>query len=231
MFKSALRSLLDLAYPRLCLACGRDTIPEQEILCLPCTYQLPKTSQHLYPENQFTDRFWGRLDLKAGAAFLYFSKFGRTQQLLHQLKYRGQWQVGQKLGQAYGKLLKEAPLFTGLDLILPVPLHSRRLKKRGYNQSDHFAQGLSESMGVPWTSKLIVREQATVSQTHKTRMERFRNVQHAFVIPRPKALRGKQVLLVDDVLTTGATLEAAGLKLMEAGIASLSMCCLAIAEQ
>lgn len=230
MVKTALRSLFNLAFPRLCLACGADTIPDQEILCIPCAYNLPKTSQHWYPENQLTDRFWGRLDLHAGAAYLYFSKHGRTQQLLHQLKYLGQWQVGLKLGQAHGKILKTAPLFQQIDLILPIPLHAHRLKKRGYNQSDYYAQGLAEEMETSWSPKMIKRTVATVSQTQKTRMERFANVEHAFHLPRPKAIKGKHVLLVDDVLTTGATLEAVGLKLLEAGVSKLSVATIAMAE-
>lgn len=226
----ALRSAFNLVFPRLCLACGQDTIPEQDIICIPCNYHLAKTSQHLYKENQFTDRFWGRLDLHAAGAYLYFSKQGRTQQLLHKLKYLGQWQVGLKLGQNYGRELRKAPLFREIDLILPVPLHARRLKKRGYNQSDYFAQGLSEEMDVPWSSNLIIRSLATVTQTKKSRMERFANVEHAFELPKPEALKGKHILLVDDVLTTGATLEAVGLKLLEAGISKLSIATLAMAE-
>lgn len=231
MVKIALRSLFDLFYPKLCLACGQDTIADQEIICLPCTYHLPKTSQHLYPENQFTDRFWGRLDLQAASAYLYFSKQGRAQQLLHQLKYKRQWQVGEKLGEAYGKILKAAPLFQDIELILPVPLHPRRLKQRDFNQSDHFASGLSSSMGIPWSNGLLERKIETVSQTQKTRMERFSNVEHAFRLPKPRELQGKNVLLVDDVLTTGATLEAVGLKLLAAGVNELSFATIAIAEQ
>ena len=230
MIRNVFQSILGLTFPHLCLACGKDSIPDHEILCLSCTYFLPKSKQHLYPENRFKDRFWGRLSIQGAGAYMYYSKEGSSQKLLRKLKYQGYRQIGIELGRQYGRLLKSAPLFSGIDLIIPIPLHPRKLRKRGFNQSDAFAKGLSESMEIPWNANGLIRTLETPSQTTKSRMERFANVEHAFQIPTPDLLRGKHILLVDDVLTTGATLEAAGRKILDVSGTTLSMSCIAMAE-
>jgi ComF family protein len=229
----ALRALYDLAgllYPNLCLACSRNLPPRQESICLSCQYKLPKTGFHEQRENPFTERFWGRVELQAGAALYFFNKSGRAQRLVHSLKYEGKQQIGVKLGQIYGSLLKEAPGFRQASLILPVPLHSRKERQRGYNQSACFARGLSQSMGIPWLKDGLQRREYTATQTRKSRLERFDNVAEAFVIPRPKQLEGQHLLLVDDVITTGATLEACALKLLELPGTRVSMATIAIAN-
>lgn len=230
MLRKIAQGILSLTYPHLCLACGKDSIPNEDILCLSCLYQLPKTKQHLQNENRFTDRFWGRIDIHSAGAYIYYNKEGVGQKLLQKLKYQGYWQIGYELGKQYGQILNKAPLFSGIDYILPVPLHPRRLKKRGYNQSDVFAKGLSERMGIPWKSNMLIRTLMTATQTTKSRMERFANVEHAFKLSDPDALKGKHVLLVDDVLTTGATLEAAGRIILDVSGTKLSMACIAMAD-
>jgi len=230
MFLSLLRSILGLSFPHLCLACGRDTIPDEEILCLSCTYFLPKSKQHLYAENRFKDRFWGRIPIQSAGAYIYYSKEGAGQKLMQKFKYEGYQLIGYELGKQYGRLLKKSPNFSGIDLILPIPLHPRKLRKRGFNQSDLFAKGLSETMEIPWKTDLLIRTLETPSQTTKSRMERFANVEHAFEIRNSERLAGKHILLVDDVLTTGATLEAAGRKILDIGSTQLSMSCIAMAE-
>ncbi|HMQ49022.1 MAG TPA: ComF family protein [Saprospiraceae bacterium] len=219
-----------LFYPNLCLACNKNLPPGQEILCITCQFKLPKTNFHQEKENAFTERFWGRVPLHAGAALYYFSKGGRTQQLVHALKYEGKKQVGSKLGHIYGQQLKETPLFHDVNLILPVPLHPQKERQRGYNQSALFAEGLSQSMQIPWSGKHLLRTAYTQTQTQKTRMERFANVEQAFQVPRPADLEGKHLLLVDDVMTTGATLEACALRLLEVPSVRLSMATIAIAN-
>ncbi|MEL6864495.1 MAG: phosphoribosyltransferase family protein, partial [Bacteroidota bacterium] len=183
---------------------------------------------HLQKDNPFTDRFWGRIDLKAGAALYYFSKGGRTQQLIHHLKYSGKKEIGLKLGQLYGKMLLESPYFKGIDVIIPVPLHPRKQKKRGYNQSDWFAKGLSESMNCPWYAHGLQRIHMANSQTQKSRLERLVNVSQAFEVKNRALLEGKHILLVDDVLTTGATLEACSEKILQIPQTQLSLATIAI---
>lgn len=219
-----------LFYPNLCLACNKNLPPGQEILCITCQVKLPKTNFHQEKENEFTERFWGRIPLQTGAALYYFTKGGRTQQLVHALKYEGKKQVGIKLGNIYGLQLKESPFFHDVDFILPVPLHPQKERQRGYNQSQLFAEGLSQSMQKPWSRKHLLRSTYTQTQTQKTRMERFANVAQAFQVSHPADLEGKHLLLVDDVMTTGATLEACALRLLEIPSVRLSMATIAIAN-
>ncbi len=224
-----LDDFVSLFYPRLCLACGRGLPPQRDTICISCQYYLPKTNFHLHPENPFTERFWGRIPLEAGAALYHFNKSGRTQKLIHHLKYDHKPEVGIRLGQLYGKYLLESDLFRSIDLIVPVPLHPRKERLRGYNQSAVFAKGLSQSMEVPWRKNILMRKVMTATQTKKSRMERFQNVQNAFILNEEKAIRNKHILLVDDVLTTGATLEVCAICLLKAPNVKVSMATIGIA--
>ena len=229
-FTAGLEHCFSLFYPKLCLVCGTKKPSKGEILCLTCQHKLPATGFHLDPENPFMERFWGRLPLQAAASLFHFIKGGRAQQLIHQLKYNDKPEVGTRFGQLYGKQLRDSPLFQGIDLIIPVPLHPRRKHKRGYNQSETFARGLSDSMGVPSLSNILERRSFTQTQTRKTRIERMNNVLEAFQLRREKVVQGKHVLLVDDVITTGATLEACGMRLLEAEGVQLSLATIGFAS-
>lgn len=220
---------VSLFYPRLCLACGNELPPLRDTICLSCQYHLPKTNFHHLPENPFTDRFWGRIPLRAGAALYHFNKNSRTQRLIHHLKYDYKPTVGIRLGQLYGKQLMESEQFRSVDLIVPVPLHPRKEKIRGYNQSAVFAKGLSQVMQIPWRKNVLARKTMTTTQTQKSRMERFQNVQNAFVLQESNLIRNKHILLVDDVLTTGATLEACAICLLNAPGTTVSMVTIGIA--
>lgn len=222
--------LLNLFFPRLCPACATAGLADSLTICLDCQAHLPYTAYHLFPDNPFTRRFWGRLPIQHGAAMLTFQKGGRVQHLLHQLKYRGRQDVGVYLGKMYGLTLSRIPDYRNVELILPVPLHTRRLHFRGYNQSACFAQGLSEALDIPWSDALLLRTAHTETQTNKSRMERFENVARAFEVPDPDGIVGKHILLVDDVLTTGATLEACGTLLLEIPGISLSLATIAMAS-
>lgn len=225
-----LDDLISLFYPRLCLACSRHLPPKQQMICVHCRYKLPKTNFHLQRENPFTERFWGRLDLTSGAALYHFTRGGLTQQLIHKLKYQGQWEVGYQLGELYGNILKKSPFFEGIDVIVPVPLHPKKEHQRGYNQSDSFAKGIAEALRRPWMKNALKRSAYTDSQTTKSRLERLKNVLNVFSVHRSGVLEDKHVLLVDDVLTTGATLEACGIRILEVPGTKLSMATIAIAD-
>ncbi len=222
--------LLALFYPNLCLACRETQPAKQDVVCTSCQFKLPKTDFHLEKDNDLTARFWGRLPLESGAALYHFVKGGRVQALLHQLKYNGKQEIGIKLGQRYGSQLRDSPFFKDIDVILPVPLHPKKELKRGYNQSALFAKGISDTMGKPWIKEGLIRKAFTETQTQKSRMERLENVMAVFEVNKTAGLAGKHILLVDDVITTGATLEACGLQLLSLPNTKLSIATIAIAD-
>ena len=201
-------SILNLFYPRVCAACGESLLKDEGTVCLKCRYTLPRTSYEMNPENPLMQSFYGRVQFHAVTACFFFTKSGKIQRLIHQLKYKGNKEAGIFLGQQIGESIKEAPLFQGIDYLIPVPLHPKREKKRGYNQSLMIARGINEVTGIPIGDRFLVRAVYTETQTKKTAEERFKNVKDIFEVQFADELKGKHVLLIDDVLTTGATLES-----------------------
>ncbi len=199
---------VSLIFPELCQACAKSLYRNEELVCADCLYHLPYTDFHLQPDNAVAQQFWGRVPLEAAAAMLYFSKGSRVQNLMHQLKYKNKPEVGVYLGKLAGKRLLENPIFSSADLIIPVPLHKQKLLKRGYNQSLSFAEGLSEKLSIPVSIDNLIRTTGTESQTKKSRTSRYENMKEVFSVKDPQQLIGKHILLVDDIITTGATLEA-----------------------
>lgn len=230
MQKTWLPNLLELIFPNLCLACHDHLQAHEEIMCLSCAYKTPQTNFHLDRDNEFTQHFWGRINIYTGAALFKFTKGGRAQELLYALKYKNKPIVGNKLGEFYGHQLKKSPFYSNIDAIIPVPLHPRKKHQRGYNQSDKFANGLSASMQIPVFKNILQRKLYTDTQTKKSRIERVNNVENAFSLTNTTILRNKHILLVDDVITTGATLEACGNKLLTVDGLKLSMVTIAIAR-
>lgn len=207
-FRDWLHSILNLFYPRVCAACGEPLLKDEETVCLKCRFLLPRTGYELNPDNPLAQTFYGRVKFHAVTACFFFAKQGKVQHLIHQLKYKGNMEAGVFLGQQLGESIKEAPLFQGIDYLIPVPLHPKREKKRGYNQSLMIAKGINEVTGIPIGDKYLVRAVNTATQTKKTAEERYKNVKDIFEVRFPEQLEGKHVLLIDDVLTTGATLES-----------------------
>lgn len=207
-----MRGLIDdfisLFYPRVCYACGNSMFSNEEVICTFCRFHLPKTGFHGQKDNPLSKTFWGRVQLENVSACFYFSKGSRVQHLMHQFKYRGRWEIGVYLGRLYGSELKESDAFKDVDMVIPVPLHPNKLRKRGYNQSEKFAQGLSQSMGIELNTATLLRTHASETQTRKSRFSRWENVKEIFVVKNPEKIAGKHILLVDDVITTGATIEA-----------------------
>lgn len=227
--KNIFRDIVAQVYPNLCLCCGKNHIHIHDILCLKCHLSLPKTNDHLQQKNPFTERLWGRLPIVSAAALYQYFDGADSKKLIKRLKYERHPEIGEAIGKYYGQLLKESAFFKTVDCIVPVPLHPRKQRMRGYNQSAEFGKGLAKSMNIPHYPHGLVRNIFTKTQTKKKRFERYDNVIKVFEVDHRKALEGKHILLIDDVMTTGATLESCGKALLEIENTTLSMATIAIA--
>ena len=204
-----LTDLFDLFYPHVCLSCSQKLMSGEEVLCFKCESELPQSDHWNNIENPLMKRFWGRVDTQGAATLFQFQKDGNVQHLLHQLKYRKRQDVGKYIGSMFGQLLKQPDsIINHIDLIVPVPLHWKKLKQRGFNQCDPFAQALAETLNIPWSATALERVYENISQTKINRFDRYGNVAEIFSVADSEQLKGKHILLVDDVVTTGATAEA-----------------------
>ncbi len=222
--------ILDLIYPHFCCTCGKRITKEDELICFGCRSELPKVKFSDPANNELTDRFLGKYSLKFGISYLYFFKSGITQTLMHKFKYQNKPELGVMIGRYLGYEITRVGFSDGIDMIIPVPIHRKKLRKRGYNQSQKFGSGLSEATKIPMQIDLVIRTIHSESQTHKSKEERERNVSDVFQLTDQKRVVGKSILLVDDVITTGATLEACGILLLNAGCKELSIATMAIAK-
>jgi ComF family protein len=226
------QNLLALFFPESCFACNGAMVKGERYICTECNIKLPYTDFHEHgatERNPLQRRFWGKVPVRFAFSYLYFRSRGRVQRLLHQLKYKGAKDLGEHLGQRYGSLLKEYHYQEQFDLIVPVPLHKHKLRKRGYNQSDYFARGLAETMEIPAKANVLIRTINTSTQTYKDRLNRWHNVEQVFEVTKPEEVKAKRILIVDDVLTTGATLEACAVAMLNAGAAEVSIVTIAAA--
>lgn len=227
--RQILADLLSLFYPRCCFACGNPLVKNEECLCTDCSANLPETDFHVVENNPVANQFFGKIDFNAAASCYYFTKGGKVQHLVHQFKYMGYKEIGLYVGKAYGLKLKESPYFTNIDFIIPVPLHPKREKARGYNQAEWFANGLSQSLEARVNTKALKRVIVSETQTSKGRYKRWENVKEIFSLGEVSEMENKHLLLVDDVITTGSTLESAGHVLQQIPGVKISVCSLACA--
>lgn len=215
MLRSYITGFLHLLFPRLCMACDTSLLNHEEVICTSCLYHLPFTDFHIDHANETARQLWGKLSFEKAFSMLHLAKSSRVELLLHRLKYKNQSEIGQYLGKMYALKLKS--ILNDIDLIVPIPLHKSKLRKRGYNQAGEFAKGLSEGSEILLDEHVLYREVSSVSQIQKDRMERYDNVKDVFKITSDKDISEKHILLVDDVLTTGATICEAGNLLLQAG--------------
>lgn len=201
-----LTDLWELLFPQCCLLCGKRLSLREKTLCSACLAGLPRTGFHSKKENTVERNFWGKFPIERAASFLYYTKGGDVRQLLYELKYHGNKEVGEVMGRIMAAELLPSRFFEGVNLIIPVPLHRRKERQRGYNQSECVARGVADITGLPVYAHLVVRDRYTETQTHKGQYERWENVHNLFVCSSPGLLENKHILLVDDVLTTGATI-------------------------
>ncbi len=229
LFIEVRQSLLHLFYPSLCEGCQSPLIGSEWVLCLACESQLPETGYHHIAENDTVMRFAGRVPLTSGTSLAWFTADGLMQHLIHGLKYNKKKETGLYLGNLLGQRIAEAGWPEPPEIIIPVPLHPAKEAKRGYNQSDLIARGIAEAIGAKVGKDILVRARKTESQTNKSRTERVKNMENAFQLKNPSAIAGKHLLLVDDVLTTGATLEACATALMKVESIKISIATIGIA--
>lgn len=225
---SFFRDILNFIFPLNCITCGRLLIDHEIVICTFCYYEIPRTNFHNDYENQVSRLFWGRVNITYATAFFYFSKGGRYQKLIHSLKYEGRSDIGIEAGRIFGIEISGS-VFKSVDMVVPVPLHRKKLKKRGYNQSEMIAKGLCIALEKPLIADLLERVDFTETQTRKSRYERFVNVNGSFSLLRDINLHNKHILLVDDVVTTGSTLESCAEVLLEGGAEKISVAALAVA--
>lgn len=223
-------SLLHLAFPHICQGCGTDVIDTGHQLCIRCLAELPHTHFHLHADNPVERAFWGRLPLQAATAQYYFTKESGMQHLMHQFKYRGNKELGLYLGQLMGQAFAQTHRFSNVDALLPLPLYGSKERARGFNQALVLCQGIAQVWARPILTGTVVRKEATESQTRKNRVERWQNMEGRFEVVKEEMIKGKHILLVDDVITTGATLESCGKAITQVPDARLSIATLCYAS-
>lgn len=221
--------LSSLVFPKLCLICKAPLLDCEEHICLSCQHQLPLTRFHAIKDNPLEQLFWGKVKIEAATALYYYQKKSSLQQLLHQLKYKNKQDLGEKLGKILGEELKGTTFAEGIDCVIAVPLHQKRKRKRGYNQSELLAKGIAEILQLNCDFKSLKRQIANPTQTTKGTYARWENVNGIFKTTQNKDLENKHVLLIDDVVTTGATLESCAISLKNIKGIKISIACIAIA--
>lgn len=222
--------LVDIIYPKTCESCKETLLGGEKLICTQCLIDLPRTYSHVDPHVDIEKRFWGKLEVAFTVAYVRFSKKGKVQHLLHQLKYKNKPELGVLLGELYGRDLKAAEFDKKIDLIIGIPLHKEKEKQRGYNQANCIAEGLSNALQIPFDTTVARKTSNTSTQTNKSRFERFTNAQNVFEITDTEKIKGKRIAIVDDVLTTGSTIESFGQTLLDGGCAEIGIITLAAAD-
>lgn len=229
--KNIINDVLHLFYPHTCTGCGSDLLSKSGLLCIKCIKQLPHTNFALLENNIIEKIFTGRISFKSAYSEFYFSKGQLVQHLIHRLKYSNDQEIGHYLGEIMGRSMMKGSRFSNLDYLIPLPLYADKQFKRGYNQAEVICNGIYGSTKIPVMTNNVIRRRATETQTKKHRAERWQNVEGSFIVANPDKLIGKNVLLVDDVITTGATLEACGQVILNIPGTTLSFAALAHASK
>ena len=225
-----LKSLFNLLYPKTCCGCTRPLLESENELCTQCRHDMPFTLHHRQPDNETTKKFYGRLPLEHASSMVYFHKEGIVQELIHNLKYRRRHEISALMGQWYSHDLKALDALKTVTDVVPVPLHKKRLRERGYNQVEGFGKTIAEGLGAAYNDTTLIRTTYTKTQTKKNLVARAEIIENAFDVEGAENHAGKHFLLVDDVITTGATLEACGRALLKIPDAKLSIVTIAYAH-
>lgn len=225
-----LQDILHLFFPKICITCESKLLQSEKIICTLCRHDLPIICYKDYKDNKITKAFYGRIPIEKANSFLFYRKDGKTKDLIHALKYKGNQEVGTFIGNWFGSILKKSNEFTDIDCIIPVPLHPKKQKKRGYNQLTTFGITLSKHLEKPYIDDFLIRISTSKTQTFKQRFERFSNNDTKFSIPNLSTLKNKHIIVIDDVITTGATLESCCKELLHAENIKISIVTMAYTE-
>lgn len=225
-----LQHLLNLFFPKACAGCNAILLSDEKVICTQCRHEIPVTNQHLLVDNEVMQKFYGRIPLEFGSALFYFHKKGIVQEMIHLLKYKGHEEVSELVGNWYGETLKEVEILKEVDYIIPVPLHKKRLKERGYNQVEGFGKALSAHLEIPYEDQLLFRKLHTKTQTKKDLLGRADVIATVFDVDFLEKHHHKHFLLIDDVITTGSTLEACSKALLKIPGAKISIVCMAMSH-
>ena len=225
-----LKYLLNLFFPPVCSGCNSFLIKNEMVICTQCRHNIPLTNHHLSLENEAFKKFYGRIPLEHASAFLYFHKKGIVQELIHKLKYKGHEDIGSVLGNWYAEDLKEIEVLKTADVIIPVPLHKRKFRERGFNQVTTFGLALSTELDIPYNDSILLRTIYSKTQSKKNLLDRSEGIDTVFNVSFDEKDHNKHYLLIDDVITTGATLEACSRALLKIPGARISIVCMAMAQ-
>lgn len=222
--------IIDLFFPKVCAGCHTILITNETVFCTNCRHELPLTQYHLDPKNEAVKKFYGKIAIEHASALLYFNKKGIVQELIHNLKYKGHEEIGTVLGNWYMEDLKELILETPFDVVIPVPLHPKKFRERGYNQVTTFGKALAKGLKINYNDTLLYRKKYSKTQSKKNLIGRSENIENIFDVHFTAENQNKHFLIVDDVLTTGATLEACSKALLKIPGAKISIVCMAMAH-
>ncbi|MCV2486837.1 phosphoribosyltransferase family protein [Flavobacterium sp. SH_e] len=222
--------LINLFFPKVCDGCHSILLQNENVFCTICRHEMPLTQYHLNPKNEAVKKFYGKVDVQFASAFLYFNKKGMVQELIHNLKYKGHEEIGSVLGQWYVEDLKELQLEVPFDAVIPVPLHKRKFKERGYNQVTTFGKAIATGFEIPFDENLLIRKVYSKTQSKKNLLGRSENIENIFDVKFTETNHNKHFLIVDDVLTTGATIEACSRALLKIPGVKISVICMAMAN-
>ena len=226
--KTLVANFASLLYPELCVICEEPLIGNEKFFCFACFLKLPRTNYHLISENQAVERLAGKVSLEKASSYFYYNKGGVAQKLIAEIKYRGNRNLGEWIGAYLAKDMISSGFFQKIDYMVPIPLHRSKEKKRGFNQAEKIAEGIALVTKIPLETGNVFREKANTSQTQKGIFDRWKNARNLFDLKDPELFKGKHILLIDDVLTTGSTLEAVAQTLLKSQDVKISILTLAI---
>lgn len=224
------KHLINLFFPAVCAGCNTLLSSNEKVICTLCRHNIPLTNQHINPDNEAFKKFYGRIPLEYASALVYFHKKGIAQEIIHKLKYKGHEEIGAVLGHWYAQDLKEIAILKTVNVIIPVPLHKRKYRERGYNQVTTFGKALSAELNISYSDSILLRKVYSKTQSKKSLLGRTEGIESIFDVSFTDNDHGKHFLLIDDVITTGATLEACSRALLKIPGSKVSIVCMAMAQ-